>query len=123
MLVSIVIPCYNVEKYVKEALDSALQQDYPWVEIIAIDNNSTDGTWDILSAYEQKYPDLIKCIEEPRPGAPAARNTGWLASKGEWIQFLDADDILFPDKISRQIQLLQSAPLVDIRIVECNDVT
>lgn len=108
MLVSIVIPCYNVEKYVMEALESALQQDHPMVEIIAVDNNSTDATWEILASYERKYPDLIRCLKESKPGAPAARNTGWLASRGEWIQFLDADDILFPDKISRQVLLLQS---------------
>lgn len=76
MWVSVIIPCYNVEAYVAEALDSALAQDYPWLEVIAVDNNSTDGTLAILQTYEAQFPDKIRVLQEKKQGAPAARNTG-----------------------------------------------
>lgn len=107
MWVSVVIPCYNVEAYVAEALDSVLAQDYSWLEVIAVDNNSTDGTLAILQTYEARFPDKIRVLQEKKQGAPAARNTGWLAAKGEWIQFLDADDLLLPGKIRRQMGMVE----------------
>lgn len=107
MWVSVIIPCYNVEAYVAEALDSALAQDYPWLEVIAVDNNSTDGTLAILQTYEAQFPDKIRVLQEKKQGAPAARNTGWRAAKGEWIQFLDADDLLLPGKIRRQMGMVE----------------
>ena len=107
MLVSIIIPCYNVEAYLAEALESALAQDYPHIEIICVDNNSTDDTRAILENYALCYSDKINFLSEPKQGASAARNMGWRFSTGQWIQFLDADDLLLPDKISRQISLIQ----------------
>jgi glycosyltransferase involved in cell wall biosynthesis len=108
ILVSIIIPCYNVEDYVAECLESAINQTYRPIEIIAVDNNSTDGTLTILKDYEKKYPDLITVLEERKQGAPAARNKGVSIAKGEWLQFLDADCILFSDKIKHQIYLIKT---------------
>lgn len=110
MLVTIVIPCYNVAPYVADALESALSQDYPHLEIIAVDNNSTDNTWDILNDYANRYPERIKLLKQPQQGAPAARNMGWKAGKGAWVQFLDADDMLLPGKITRQMGLVSQCP-------------
>ena len=107
MLVSIIIPTYNVAHYVAEALDSAIAQTYRPIEIIAVDNNSTDGTLAILHEYEKRFPDLITVLQEPKQGAPAARNLGLKHAKGEWIQFLDADDLLLPGKVGRQVGLLR----------------
>ena len=104
MLISIIIPTYNVERYVADALDSAIAQTYRPIEIIAIDNNSTDGTLAILHEYEKRFPDLIMVLQEPKQGAPAARNLGLRHAKGEWIQFLDADDLLLPEKVERQVK-------------------
>lgn len=112
ILVSIIIPCYNVEDYVGECLDSALAQIYRPIEIIAVDNNSTDKTLEILKKYEQKYPDLITVLEEEKQGAPAARNKGMTIAKGEWLQFLDADDILLPNKLMIQIKLIDLNPKI-----------
>jgi glycosyltransferase involved in cell wall biosynthesis len=106
MLVSIIIPCYNVEAYVGEALDSALTQSYRPIEIIAVDNNSTDRTLAVLKEYERANPNLIRILQEHKSGAPAARNKGLDYAKGEWIQFLDADDILKCNKIEQQLKLI-----------------
>lgn len=107
MLVSVVIPCHNVEAYVADALESALAQTYRPLEIIAVDNNSADGTKEILDGYQGRYPELITVLEEARQGAPAARNCGLKQVKGEWVQFLDADDLILPEKIARQMEAVE----------------
>lgn len=107
--VSVVIPCYNVEEYVEECIRSVLQQTYKHLEIICVDDGSTDGTVakiiEILSANKSS----IRLIETPNRGAPAARNTGVSCTSGDYIQFLDADDILLPDKIAHEIDLITSS--------------
>lgn len=103
-LISVVIPCYNVENYIEDCLDSVYAQSYKEMEVIAVDNNSNDQTLEKLKAYQQKYPDLI-VLQEAKQGAPAARNKGLYHATGEWIQFLDADDLLQPNKIAHQIAL------------------
>jgi glycosyltransferase involved in cell wall biosynthesis len=108
MLISIIIPAYNVSTYIEECIHSAFTQTYPDIEVICIDNNSSDNTWQILEELQQQYSQLI-IEKETNPGAPAARNKGLTLSKGEWIQFLDADDLLMPDKIKHQVALLHEA--------------
>lgn len=107
MLISIIIPAYNVEVYIKECIHSAFAQTHKPIEVICIDNNSTDNTWQKLKQLHEKYPSLL-IDKELKPGAPAARNKGLALSKGEWIQFLDADDLLLPEKIEHQAKLLQN---------------
>jgi glycosyltransferase involved in cell wall biosynthesis len=104
VIVSVIIPCYNVENYISECLDSILAQTYPSIEIICVDNNSTDNTVETIKKYSSKHSN-ITLLHEPMKGAPSARNKGLFASKGEWIQFLDADDILLPSKIETQLSL------------------
>lgn len=104
MQVSIIIPCYNVGKYLERCLQSALAQTYSNTEIICVDNNSTDSTTTILADYAARYPAQIRVLQEVEQGAPAARNKGLLSAKGQWIQFLDADDYLLPGKIEYQIR-------------------
>jgi glycosyltransferase involved in cell wall biosynthesis len=106
MLVSIVIPSYNVEQWVADALDAALQQQYSPIEIIVVDNNSRDKTLSIIKDYENRFPGLISVFTEPKQGACAARNCGLQHAKGGWIQFLDADDLIGPDKIKKQVELV-----------------
>jgi glycosyltransferase involved in cell wall biosynthesis len=108
-MVSVIIPCYNSEKFVARAVDSVLKQTYRNYEIILVDNGSTDHTLRILESYQSKYPDLVKVFQESKKGAPAARNKGLHAAKGEWIQFLDSDNELLPEKLEKQVEVAGSS--------------
>jgi glycosyltransferase involved in cell wall biosynthesis len=102
-LVSVVIPCYNTEAWVNEAIDSCLNQTYPQIEVVVIDDGSTDGSIEVL----RRYGDAIHLEQQPNRGSNAARNRGVALSMGTYIQFLDADDYLLPDKIERQVHFLE----------------
>lgn len=106
-LVSIIIPVYNKSAFVKESIDSALAQSYPYIELVLINDGSIDGSLEILQECKEKYPDKINLIDSPNQGVSAATNLGIQGSKGDYIQFLDADDLISPDKISTQISLLK----------------
>jgi len=106
--VTIVIPCYNVEDHIVECIDSSLNQTYKNVEIICIDNNSKDKTLHILNDISLKYSQKIRVFSEKKPGASAARNRGLNKATSDWIQFLDADDLLLPEKIEHQMKLIKS---------------
>lgn len=106
-LVSIVMPALNAQCWIREALESCLGQTWPNLEIIVIDNGSLDQTVDIALSFRSPRVHVLKCA---RTGASAARNEGIAASRGDYIQFLDADDVLAPDKILRQINLLACSP-------------
>lgn len=96
-LVSIIIPCFNAEQYISEAIESALNQTYGAIEVIVIDDGSTDNSTDIIARYNKQV-----CFVKQENGGPgAARNRGLDLAKGDYIQFLDADDLLGPDKIER----------------------
>jgi len=106
ILVSVIIPCYNVEKYIDECVGSVINQSYKRLEIICIDNNSSDNTLYRLKQLKERYPKII-ILEEYNQGASYARNRGLSIAKGKWIQFLDADDILLQNKIANQIEMLK----------------
>jgi glycosyltransferase involved in cell wall biosynthesis len=106
-LVSIIIPVYNKAPFVRETLESALGQTYPNVELVLVDDGSTDGSFEILKEYFAKYPDKIQLIDQENQGVSVATNVGIAAAKGDYIQFLDADDLLSPDKIANQVKLLE----------------
>jgi glycosyltransferase involved in cell wall biosynthesis len=106
-LVSIIVPVYNKAPYINQGLESLIAQTYKDIEIICVDNNSTDDSLKIVKEWERKYPQLIKVIDEKKQGAPCARNAGTNLAKGEWIQYFDVDDYLYPDKIEHQIKLIQ----------------
>lgn len=107
-IVSVVIPCYNVEAYIEECIESVIGQTYQEIEIICVDNNSTDDTKRTLQALQKNYPFLI-LTSELKKGANAARNKGLNIAKGEWVQFLDSDDIIAPTKIEHQVNFTISA--------------
>jgi glycosyltransferase involved in cell wall biosynthesis len=100
--VSVIIPSYNNGKYLKQCIDSVLSQDYDNLEIVVVDDGSTDNSLKILKNYESK----IVLISILHAGASIARNTGILASSGEVIAFLDSDDYWRHDKIRLQIELM-----------------
>lgn len=95
-LVSVVIPVYNSESFLSESLDSCLFQTYQNLEVICVNNNSSDGSAKILEDYQRKFPHKVRIFFEEKLGAPYARNKGMKESKGEYICFLDADDFLLP---------------------------
>jgi len=97
-LVSIGIPCYNAARWIEAAVQSALDQSWPNKEIIVVDDDSTDNTVQILG----KFGDAIQVQQAAHGGANHARNLLLKAARGEWIQYLDADDYLRPEKIERQ---------------------
>lgn len=104
-LVSVVIPNYNYGHYVCDAVDSVLKQDYDQIEIIVVDDGSTDNSVEVL----MKYGSQIKLIQNSNYGAPMARNAGLINSTGSYIAYLDADDYWHPTKISKQVALLQAS--------------
>ncbi|MEO3404302.1 glycosyltransferase family 2 protein [Mucilaginibacter sp. CAU 1740] len=99
-LVSVCIPAYNCEKYVGEAIQSVLAQSYPNIEIVVVDDGSTDGTLNAIEAIDDKR---IKSISSTNRGAAAARNLAYQNSTGEFIIFFDADDLLSIDFIAQQM--------------------
>src|SRR5690554_7733611 len=105
-LVSIIIPCYNAEAYLKETINSILHQHYQNWECIIINDHSTDSTSKIAQKYCLDFPNKFIYKLNPRKGACAARNEGLRVAKGEYIQFLDADDLLSETKIENQINAL-----------------
>jgi len=111
-LVSIIIPNYNKEKYIKEAIDSALNQTYKNIEVIVVDDGSTDGSKEIIKSYGNR----IRAYFLPHRNANVCRNFGIKNSKGEYIQFLDSDDIISKDKIEKQIEVFKK---IDAGIVGC----
>src|SRR4051794_32661932 len=106
---SVIIPCYNGEKFIKRAIESVLKQSFTDYELILVDNNSTDSTLSIMYDYAKKYPAIISVYIEYKKGASAARNKGLYHAKGEWLQFLDSDDELLPDKLTYQIKIATDA--------------
>jgi hypothetical protein len=95
MLVSVCMPLFNSERYVASALDSVLDQTYPHVEIVIVDDGSTDSSSSIL----QNYASRVQALRQANMGAAAARNAAYRAAKGNAILFMDADDVIGPDHI------------------------
>ena len=106
-LVSVIIPCYNVGKYIAQCLDSVLQQTYTHLEIWAINDESTDNTPSILDKYVQQYPP-VHVIHKKNEGVSAARNTGLEKATGEYVMFVDGDDFLAPDCVAYFVNLAQT---------------
>jgi len=106
-LVSIIIPVYNAQKYLAGAIKSAIGQTWSNKEIIIVDDGSTDDSFAIAKKFEA--PDVV-IIQQENKGASAARNRGLRASKGEYVQFLDSDDLLSENKIERQLIQLVNKP-------------
>jgi glycosyltransferase involved in cell wall biosynthesis len=103
--VSVVIPCHNQARFLGEAIDSALRQTCPPMDLIVVDDGSTDGTASVAQGYA-----AVKYLRQPNEGAPSARNRGLHSSKGEFVLFLDADDRLLPDALAHGISALGDHP-------------
>lgn len=109
-LVSVVIPAHNAAPYLRDAIDSVLEQTYPRVEIIVVDDGSTDATAEIIGSYGSK----ISSIGLQQTGVAHARNVGAKESNGDVVAFLDADDLWLPRKLEFQMQVLIQDPSVGL---------
>ena len=107
-LVSILVPAYRAAPWLVQTLDSALAQTHPRCEIIVVDDGSPDDTLAIAQAHAARHPSRIRVATQPNSGAAAARNHALRLATGDYIQFLDADDLLSPRKIERQLARLAS---------------
>lgn len=112
-LVSAIIIFWNGEKYLEEAIESIIAQSYQNWELLLADDGSTDGSTKIAQSYSEKYVGKIKYLEHPghvNRGMSATRNLGIKHAKGEYIGFLDADDVWLPDKLEQQINIFKQNP-------------
>jgi len=109
-LISTVIPVYNGEMYIGEAVQSVLDQSYPAVEVIVVDDGSTDGTKQAVTRFGEQ---AIYIFQE-NAGVSAARNNGIKRSRGQYLAFLDADDLFVPEKLEKQLICLQEDPDLDM---------
>jgi len=105
-VVSIVITCFNEERFLPEAIESALSQIYPFVETIVVDDGSTDGSVKVAARYEPR----VTVVRKVNGGLSSARNAGIEAAAGEYVTFLDADDILLPAFASKTVPFLEADP-------------
>ena len=124
-LVSVIIPAYNAEKYIERTIHSVLLQNYENIEIIVIDDGSTDNTATVVKklANEDKR---LHYVHQQNGGVSSARNHGYKLSKGEYLAFLDADDIWLPNNVSKKLAHLQDNPDVglvhsDAMVIDEND--
>lgn len=108
--ISILIPCYNADRWIAQAIQSALDQTYPNKEVIVVDDGSTDGSLEVIKS----FGDQILWETGANQGGNVARNRLLKLSSGEWLQYLDADDYLLPNKLKKQVQFLNNCPEVDV---------
>lgn len=104
-LVSILIPAYNSQRWIAATLDSALGQSWPNKEVIVVDDGSIDDTVEVVRSYESRG---VRVLHQKNAGAAAARNLALANARGDYIQYLDADDLLSAEKIEAQVELLEA---------------
>jgi glycosyltransferase involved in cell wall biosynthesis len=109
-LISCVVPVFNGERYLKETLDSILAQSYEPKEIIVVDDGSVDRTAGVVARYGQQ----VRYVWQSNAGEAAARDRGLSVAQGDYIAFLDADDLWHPEKLTRQIARLRERPEIDL---------
>lgn len=112
-LVSVIIPAYNAAGYLEDTVDSVLRQTYPRVQAVIVDDGSTDETPAVAARLAAQDP-RVQVVRQDNRGLPGARNTGIRHAAGEYLVFLDADDLLAPDKVERQLGYLLAHPETDL---------
>ena len=108
-LVSVIIPAYNAERFIKETIDSVKNQTYASWEIIVVNDGSTDTTVEIIN---KELSERIRLINQDNAGVSAARNKGILFAKGEYLVFFDSDDLMTPDFLLERVKVLDENPLL-----------
>ena len=110
-LVSVIVPVYNVENYIAQTIKSILNQTYPHFELLIVDDESPDRSREICQQFRDKR---IKIISQKNRGLAGARNTGIRHAQGDYLAFLDSDDLWLPEKLARHVQHLESNPQVGV---------
>ena len=110
-LATIVVVNYNYERYVAAAIDSALKQSYAPLEVIVVDDGSTDGSRKIIAAYGER----VRVIFQENGGQGAAYNAGWLAARGVFVLFLDSDDVLATDAMQKVVGAFERSNAVKVQ--------
>ena len=105
--VSVIIPVYNAEKHLSQMLDSILSQTYEKVEIVMVDDRSSDRSAEIIAEYRERCPNIVYHLQEKNMGAGHARNKALELARGRYAAFLDSDDIWLPEKLERQLALME----------------
>lgn len=109
-LVSVLVAVFNGEKYIREALDSVLQQDYRPIEVIIIDDGSTDGTGEAVRPYAESG--AVRYERRAHQGTGSSRNAGLELARGDFVAFIDADDLWLPGKLTSQMNILEADPSI-----------
>lgn len=105
--ISVIIPVYNSAKYIEKTLQSVFEQSYDDIEIILVDDCSTDNSADIISQYKRFHPEIVSFTQSQNYGAGVARNKALEIATGRYVAFLDADDLWMPQKTKKQLQLMK----------------
>lgn len=106
-LVSVITPVYNAERYIDRALNSVFAQTYKDIEIVLVDDQSKDRSAEIIKKYKHTHPEIVYFLQPKNMGAGHARNKALELAKGQYVAFLDADDMWKPEKIEKQARLLK----------------
>ena len=107
-LVSVIIPVYNAEPFIEKCVESVVAQTYRPIEIVIVDDGSTDRSLEILKLLQLMHPDIIKIIEQKNKGVSEARNTAIFQAKGKYLSFLDSDDEFLPDYLTQAVQSIEN---------------
>jgi len=110
-MISIVMPAYNAEKYIAQAIESILNQTFQDFEFIIVNDGSTDNTLKIIEQYAAQDR-RIRLVQIDHVGTSAAKNAGVEVAKSDWIAMMDADDISLPQRLEKQVQAAQKSPTV-----------
>lgn len=112
--ISVIMPCYNAVATLERTLASVMDQSYQNFKLYAVNDGSTDHTLDILQQYSKQYPDKIHVVSQPNQGQTKAKNTALDLVKGEFIAFIDSDDVWEPEKLAEQLLVFECHPHVGL---------
>ena len=118
-LVTVAICTYNGEQYLSETIESVLTQTYPNYEVVIVDDGSNDSTLDIIDKYA-RLDTRIRWFSRENSGLPASRNFAFRESKGEWIAIIDQDDLCYPDRLKKQVEIAEENPSADLIFSDTN---
>jgi hypothetical protein len=113
-IVTIIIPCYQQGHFLADAVTSALSQEEVPLQIVIVNDGSTDNTCEVAEIFQRKYPDVVRLINKPNSGQAHARQTGFDVAKGEFIVMLDADDMLAADMVKQCLWVFDQSPDTDV---------
>ncbi|MSR14662.1 MAG: glycosyltransferase family 2 protein [Gammaproteobacteria bacterium] len=113
-IVSIIVPSFNTAVYIERAVRSVTEQDFEAIEILVIDDGSTDDSRGIVEKLARNDSRIVPMLNKRRKGVSGARNTGLEVARGEWIAFLDSDDVCLPDSIATRLAVLETFSDADI---------